>query len=120
MAETPNPPPMANGWNEYKRLVLHEIERLNNAVEKLAESHDGIRTDLTSEIHKASLGLAGKITDGFKDLDTKFTKETNDISKQVETNKREIAVMKAKAVVWGSVAAAVVAGVIQVLSLIHI
>ena len=37
-----------NGWNEYSRLVLAELEKLNNSVEELS----GDITDLREEITK--------------------------------------------------------------------
>ncbi len=32
---------MENGWKEYQLLVLHELERLSEAVESLAEKQEG-------------------------------------------------------------------------------
>lgn len=109
-------PPETNDWNEYKRLVLHDIKRLNIAVEKLSDNQDGMRTELTNEIHKASLSLAEKITEGFRDLDDKFSAKTVAIREAVAVNTREIAVIKIKVVMIGAVASLVVAGVVQVIA----
>lgn len=36
-----------NGWNEYSRLVLAELEKLNNKVDSLSEENSTIRQELS-------------------------------------------------------------------------
>jgi DNA repair exonuclease SbcCD ATPase subunit len=36
-----------NGWNEYSRLVLAEIETLNNKVDALVQENNAIKQELT-------------------------------------------------------------------------
>ncbi len=36
-----------NGWNEYSRLVLAELEKLNNKVDSLTEEINSIKQDLS-------------------------------------------------------------------------
>ena len=36
-----------NGWNEYSRLVLAELEKLNNKVDTLTEENNTIRQELS-------------------------------------------------------------------------
>jgi len=35
-----------DGWNEYSRMVLHELERLNEGVNKLDEGQKQIEKDI--------------------------------------------------------------------------
>ena len=35
-----------NGWNEYSRLVLAELEKLNKRVDELSQETNGIRQDI--------------------------------------------------------------------------
>jgi|SaaInlStandDraft_5_1057022.scaffolds.fasta_scaffold427201_1 ribosomal protein L29 len=36
-----------NGWNEYSRLVLAELEKLNNSVEELSDDITDLRQEIT-------------------------------------------------------------------------
>tara|TARA_R100001460_G_scaffold495_4_gene2411 strand:+ start:1313 stop:1654 length:342 start_codon:yes stop_codon:yes gene_type:complete len=36
-----------NGWNEYSRLVLAELEKLNNKVDSLTEENNDIKQELS-------------------------------------------------------------------------
>jgi len=36
-----------NGWNEYSRLVLAELEKLNNKVDSLTEENSAIKQELS-------------------------------------------------------------------------
>ena len=36
-----------NGWNEYSRLVLAELEKLNNNVSALSKDIDNLKEDMT-------------------------------------------------------------------------
>ncbi len=36
-----------NGWNEYSRLVLAELEKLNNKVDALTEENNSIKQELS-------------------------------------------------------------------------
>ena len=55
-----------NGWNEYSKLVINELERLNDGIEKLTGEIQGLKKDMTV--------LKGKeeASKGLKDLE-KFT-----------------------------------------------
>jgi|TARA_Y100000310_G_scaffold322161_1_gene380838 hypothetical protein len=37
-----------NGWNEYSRLVKHELERLNRLYERLDEKLNSCRTEIAT------------------------------------------------------------------------
>ena len=73
-----------NGWNEYKRLVLAELERLNQAVEKLREQSidaDKLITKELNELRESMAKTMGHLVEkGYADikkemkaLDTKFS-----------------------------------------------
>jgi len=36
-----------NGWNEYSKLVINELERLNDGIEKLTGEIQGLKKDMT-------------------------------------------------------------------------
>ena len=41
-----------NGWNEYSRLVLAELEKLNKRVDELSQETNGIRQDIAKSEQK--------------------------------------------------------------------
>jgi len=43
-----------DGWNEYSKMVLHELKRLNNALEKLEEGQKTIEKDIVRLQTKAT------------------------------------------------------------------
>lgn len=55
--------PIIHDWTEYKRLVLSELERLNQAVEKLKDQCVETQTLLHFEISKVRESLNQKIND---------------------------------------------------------
>jgi len=36
-----------NGWNEYSRLVISELERLNDGIKSLGEEMQGLKQEIT-------------------------------------------------------------------------
>ena len=44
-----------DGWNEYSRMVLHELERLNEGVNKLDEGQKQIEKDIIMLQAKATI-----------------------------------------------------------------
>jgi len=55
--------PIIHDWTEYKRLVLSELERLNQAVEKLKDQCVETQTLLHFEITKVKESLNQRISD---------------------------------------------------------
>lgn len=51
--------PDNNGWNEYSRLVLSEIKRLDISLQELTKEVAGMRTDIA--ILKIKYGLIGGV-----------------------------------------------------------
>jgi hypothetical protein len=51
-----------NDWVEYKMLVLAELERLNECVDKLQNGHNSINTDITElrRDHKEAMDAVGR------------------------------------------------------------
>ena len=39
--------PNQNGWNEYSRLVLAELEKLNNKVDDITADINGIKQEMS-------------------------------------------------------------------------
>ena len=46
MANNDTPIPIRNGWGEYQRLVLAELTRHNNLIEKLDEKLQGVSVEV--------------------------------------------------------------------------
>ena len=44
-----------DGWNEYSKMVLHELKRLNDGVEKLEEGQRQIEKDIITLQTKATI-----------------------------------------------------------------
>lgn len=73
--------PIIHDWTEYKRLVLSELERLNQAVEKLKDQCVETQTLLHYEINKVRESLNQRINDLDRNHPTKL---------EVEQFKREL------------------------------
>jgi hypothetical protein len=59
-----------NGWSEYRRLVMNELERLNEVMEHLREDVQKVDDNVMSLKMKASMwgAAAGTIVAGFLQL----------------------------------------------------
>lgn len=57
------PPDEKNGWNEWSKFVLKELERLNTCYERLDEKLDNMTNEITALKLKAGVwgALAGAI-----------------------------------------------------------
>lgn len=53
--------PQANGWNEYKRLVLAELERLDKSIAVLAGKHDDIAKSLHQSITQSREAIVSQL-----------------------------------------------------------
>lgn len=99
-------PPEAS-WEENRKLVLHEIARLQGLLDKLydrIDKHgDAIITNSTD--HKHMLGKIDEIESFL-----------NEQSAKVEDNTRDIENLKTKAYVFATIAAIAVTGIIEIVS----
>lgn len=68
--KTQNNGPIIDDWTEYKRLVLSELERLDQAVEKLKDQCIEIQSYIQTEISAARERLGDKINNLDKDHPT--------------------------------------------------
>lgn len=59
----------SESWNEYKRLVLAELERLNDCVEKLRERHDAITLEHEKELSNKIAELSKNVMTRINELD---------------------------------------------------
>lgn len=123
-----------NGWTEYRRLVLAELERLSNA--NAANQLLGTTTQLvmTQAINDAKQTILDKLRDTMraseeefdkklKDLETRLHREHIDLKKSVtkqekdlektdkkqEKTDKELTSLKAKAMMLGALAGFIVA-----------
>ena len=90
-----------NGWQEYRRLVLSEIGRAIDGVDKVDRKIDDRTDKLQSEIIAMH-----------KDLQ-KFNALTD---KKFEKIERDLAVQKAKASIYGGLAGLLIASIPQLIS----
>ena len=55
--------PQANGWNEYKRLVLAELERLDKSMISIAGKHDEISKSLHISLNQTRDTIVQQLTE---------------------------------------------------------
>jgi hypothetical protein len=55
--------PQANGWNEYKRLVLAELERLDKSMIAIAGKHDEISRSLHTSLNQTRDTIVQQLTE---------------------------------------------------------
>lgn len=91
------PIPPLNGWNEYKRLVLAELERLDDSVKDLVKSQENSHKEIVDHINKTKESLIEKLAIGIAAVDKKAT-----------DNETELKVIKAKSVMLAAFAGAVI------------
>jgi len=106
-----------NGWNEYGRLVLTELERLNSRQERVENNLAKLSNEISlvkQEIdqhrnvdERTFMDLASDI----KDINTEFTKHVKDVNdvwspKQMQQVKNEVYTQKNK---WTKVAGILIA-----------
>jgi len=85
-----------NGWNEYQKLILSELKRLNTLYDKLCE----------------------EIKDMGKDYDSKLDRMSRDKDEKIVELKVEISALKVKSGLWGSLAGLVSALAVLLLRMI--
>lgn len=102
-----------NGWNEWSKVVLNELERLTESNNKLANEMQEFKIEVAKEIAskkevdlireeitKSSLEHTKEINSVKGDLESKFSKINNYQSIQIAKLETEL---KIKAGVWGAV-----------------
>ncbi len=53
--------PQANGWNEYKRLVLAELERLDKTITALSGKHDDMAKAIHASINQSREAIVSQL-----------------------------------------------------------
>jgi hypothetical protein len=81
-----------NGWNEYKRLVLAQLEGLTKKTEIIEE----------------------KLDDAKRDIEDKIDKKVGVVADKLDVLKTDFTVLKTKAVVYGALAGFFIALLVQV------
>jgi phage host-nuclease inhibitor protein Gam len=90
--------PVLDDWTEYKRLVLSELERLTQAVEKLKDQCTAIQTHIQTELSNLRESLTDKINNLDKEHPTHdqftaqlaaFKKEIDELEKRFRTYTKE-------------------------------
>lgn len=104
--------PIIDDWTEYKRLVLSELERLNQAVEKLKDQCIEIQTFIQTEISASRESLNEKIANLDKAHPTHeqlaaFKREVDELEKRFLAFKKEQQVDSTISSKWGFWAAVI-------------
>jgi predicted nucleic acid-binding Zn-ribbon protein len=121
-----NKEPIFDDWAEYKRLVLSELERLNQAVEKLKDQAVELQTYIQSEIASAREGLNEKIAKLDKGHPTHeqvaaFKKEIDELEKRFLSFKRDQqhdSTISSKYGLWAAVISIIGSLIVSIISLI--
>ena len=86
----------SDGWNEYKRLVLAELERLTQATEELRKQNIQSEKETQDKLNKLRDDAYKRISDKHKEtisdikkLLSDFKKELADLEKQFNIYKKE-------------------------------
>lgn len=120
-----------NGWAEYRRLVLAEIERVSQAAAKAESQGTAIQLALTQAISDARTHLLDKIRETaskidedhekkleavekdierqLKDIETRHQVEIKSIKDEMDKQGKDVSALKAKAALLGAIAGFVVA-----------
>jgi seryl-tRNA synthetase len=78
-----------HGWNEYKRLVLAELERLNQAVEKLREQSIESDKQLQKELHELRQSIQETLTEHVDKGDADITAAVEKLEAKFSTFKSQ-------------------------------
>lgn len=93
MPGTEGSSPPGNGWNQYQRLVMSELERLDKAISKASEDGSAATEKAQKAVEKA-----------IEKLSTANDNHHADIKAGVQANKLEITKLQMKAGLWGALA----------------
>lgn len=109
-----------DGWVEYRRLILSELERISNSVAKCELQANNIHTHLIQAIADAKQSLMEKMREVYQkhederdkvvlQLKTEFDKKVSELEQKTEKAFTEVTSLKAKATILGALAGFVVA-----------
>ena len=93
-----------NGWNEWSRHVLLELERLDDSVKELHVKIDKNKDDLNAKVDEKCQAILNEIV-GIKD---KFTDKINDMNRQVTA-------LKVKVALIGGFAGLIISGIVSLI-----
>ena len=122
---TKNNGPVIDDWTEYKRLVLSELERLNQAVNKLKDQCVEIQGYIQTEINRARETLYDQIitldknTPSNAQIDT-FKKQVGEFEKrfsEYEKEQQRDSIISNKWGFWTAVVS-IIGSLISIISLI--
>ncbi len=125
-----------NGWTEYHRLVLAELERLSNQVSATQAHGQNTQLAMTQSLNDAKSHILDKLRDTVRSMDDDYDKKIKEVElrhekqivelkktivkhekelekteKKLEKTDKDLTSLKAKAVMLGAIAGFVVATV---------
>ena len=100
-------PPDSGRWSEYRRLVLHELERFQEWLGTLTDRQASLDTDLHQALSDTKEELSNKISMSKGALENDIKK----LREEIASLKTELAVQKIKVGIWGLIAGAIPVGI---------
>lgn len=94
-------------WEEYRRLVLHELERFQAWLEQLTDRAGSLDSNLHQEITKNRRELDDRINILRQTAESDLKRERDKLEKEIAQARRDIAALKVKAGMFGLVAGAI-------------
>lgn len=104
----PNLKENTNGWAEYRRLVLAEIERLNITTSKLETQQSTDKISWHQQISEAQRQMVDKLHATESRMDDEYEEKHDEISEKVDKLINDMTSIKATAAALGAVAGLVV------------
>ncbi len=109
-----------NGWAEYRRLVLSELERISNAVAKcdsqsnafhltLSKAISDARDNLLDKLHKSCLEQDTERDRLLKEMETQYDQKFTALEVKTDKHTVDLTSLKTKSAVLGALAGFLVA-----------
>lgn len=110
--------PVSHGWNEYRRLVISELERLDSGLSQLADRNDKSAAQLYETLNGIKETILSRINQLQRRLETRVANAANAADQRLKKLEADVLVMKTKAALLGAGSAVVVGFVGYVIQLL--
>jgi chromosome segregation ATPase len=102
----------SNGWAEYRRLVISELERLDEAIRRCDEDFKNLPLALTRSVAEVKEFTLNKLREERISIDSllhELEEKSNRMDRQLQQQNAELTGIKARAGLFGAVCGAVIA-----------
>ena len=96
-----------NGWSEWGRYVLKELERLNGCFEVLRDNQSKCRGGIKEDLSKLDHSVADEFTKTKDAVFIEMRKLEKAVNKEMQLLRDDVIFLKWKAGLWGMVAGAI-------------